>query len=444
MAHQFAKIAFTPAVRAIQSEMGSREGYSAMDVGENYNHLLSEHEAAFIGARDSFYMASVSETGWPYVQHRGGPVGFMKVLDERTLGFADYSGNRQYVSTGNFEHNKRVSLFFMDYPSQRRLKMLGRVRVVGMEDADLLARLEDDHYRARVERAFVIDIEAFDWNCPQHITPRYSEAEVQALVAPLQDELQALRSAAGPADAVNTVPDTESADSTAPREVLGNGPVEVVISGIRQLTPDVRAYELRAPDGAELPLVPAGAHLQIPVRLANGELVENHYSVASNPARRDIYEIAVLKEEEGKGGSVAIHQSFNLGQVLRITPPVSFFDLQDDDRPALLIAGGIGITPIKAMAQALEARGTPFHLHYAGRSRADMAYRQRLQLQLGERLSVWAGDEGQRMDLNQILADADEHTRIYVCGPTRLQDAVQDAARKLGLARDSVQFESFS
>jgi ferredoxin-NADP reductase/predicted pyridoxine 5'-phosphate oxidase superfamily flavin-nucleotide-binding protein len=443
MAHQFAKIAFTPAVRAIQSEMGSRDGYSAMDVGENYNYLLSEHEAAFIGARDSFYMASVSETGWPYVQHRGGPVGFMKVLDERTLGFADYSGNRQYVSTGNFEHNKRVSLFFMDYPNQRRLKMLGRVRVVGLEDADLLARLEDDHYRARVERGFVIEIEGFDWNCPQHITPRYSEAEVQAQLAPLQEELQALRSA-GSAEASNTVPEHEPADSTAPGEVLGNGPVEVVISGIRQLTPDVRAYELRAPDGAQLPPVPAGAHLQIPVRLASGELVENHYSVASNPARRDIYEIAVLKEEEGRGGSVAIHHSFNLGQVLRIAPPISFFDLQADDRPAVLIAGGIGITPIKAMAQVLEARGTPFHLHYAGRSRKDMAYRQRLQLQLGKRLSVWAGDEGQRMDLHQILAAADEHARIYVCGPARLLDAVQQTASKLGLARDSVQFESFS
>jgi predicted pyridoxine 5'-phosphate oxidase superfamily flavin-nucleotide-binding protein len=372
MGHQFAEIAFTPAVRAIQSELGSRDGYAAMDSGENYNYVLSENEAAFIGARDSFYMASVGETGWPYVQHRGGPAGFMKVLDEHTLGFADYSGNRQYVSTGNFAGDSRVSLFFMDYPNQRRLKMLGRVRVIGDDEPELLARLEDDDYRARVERGFIIEIEAFDWNCPQHITPRYSETEVEAMLQPLQDELARLRSAdtadtdavlleAAPQRVPGTAPERDNPDD----EVLGSGPVELVISGVRQLTPRVRAYELRAPDGGDLPPVEAGAHLQIPVRLANGELVEKHYSVASNPSRRDIYEIAVLKEEQGRGGSVAVHASFALGRVLRTIPPMNLFALHADDKPALLIAGGIGITPIKAMAQALEARGVPFHLHYA-------------------------------------------------------------------------------
>ena len=122
-------------------------------------------------------MATVSETGWPYVQHRGGPAGFVKVLDESTLGFADFSGNRQYVSVGNLMKDDRVSLFFMDYPNRTRLKLLGHARLVGLEEADLLG-LHDD--RARVERGMVIQVEAFDWNCPQHITPRFTVAEVEA------------------------------------------------------------------------------------------------------------------------------------------------------------------------------------------------------------------------------------------------------------------------
>jgi predicted pyridoxine 5'-phosphate oxidase superfamily flavin-nucleotide-binding protein len=181
MPHKFAEIAFTPAVRELQRARGSREGYAAMDTGADYNHLLGERETTFIAARDSFYMASVSATGWPYVQHRGGPTGFVKVLDESTIGFADYAGNRQYVSTGNFTGDDRVALFFMDYPNRRRLKMLGRVSIVDGEYVETLARLSDRGYRARIERGFVISVAAFDWNCPQHITPRYSEAELRAM-----------------------------------------------------------------------------------------------------------------------------------------------------------------------------------------------------------------------------------------------------------------------
>lgn len=194
MAHKFAEIAFTPAVREIQRARGSRERYAAMDGGEDYSHQLGEQEANFIAARDSFYMASVSETDWPYVQHRGGPVGFVKVLDEGTLGFADFAGNRQYVSTGNFAHDNRVALIFMDYPNRRRLKLLGRVELIEADDVENLARLEDSGYRTRIERGFIIRVAAFDWNCPQHITPRFSAAEVEALVENLVEENRQLKS----------------------------------------------------------------------------------------------------------------------------------------------------------------------------------------------------------------------------------------------------------
>lgn len=182
MGHKFAEIAFTESVRQVQQEQGSRANYTGMDKGDDYNHRLSDNETSFLAKRDSFYMSSISETGWPYVQHRGGPVGFIRVLDQQTIGFADFRGNRQYVSTGNFRKNDRVSLFFMDYPNRRRLKLLGCIRELGKEESALLSQLKTDGYRALIERGFVIKVVGFDWNCPQHITPRYTEAQINELI----------------------------------------------------------------------------------------------------------------------------------------------------------------------------------------------------------------------------------------------------------------------
>ncbi len=186
MPHHFARIAFTPTVKKVQEAQGSRSSYARMEtVPEPLNHQLTETEAGFIAARDSFYMATVGETGWPYIQHRGGPAGFVRVLDENTIGFADFRGNRQYVSVGNLMTDDRVSLFFMDYPNKTRLKLFGRARMIDLEDHTALSRLETSDYRARIERGFVIKVEGFDWNCPQHITERYTPAEVRAVTAPL-------------------------------------------------------------------------------------------------------------------------------------------------------------------------------------------------------------------------------------------------------------------
>jgi predicted pyridoxine 5'-phosphate oxidase superfamily flavin-nucleotide-binding protein len=182
MPHRYADIAFTPEVRALQDKQGSRVSYARMDQGEMRGHVLEQDEADFIAMRDSFYMATVGTTGWPYVQHRGGPVGFVRVLDPATIGFADFRGNRQYIGVGNLTTDDRVSLFFMDYANRRRLKLFGRAAMIGAERQDLLDRLELPGYKARVERGVIITVEAFDWNCPQHITPRYTLAEMATLV----------------------------------------------------------------------------------------------------------------------------------------------------------------------------------------------------------------------------------------------------------------------
>jgi uncharacterized protein len=194
MARAFAEIAFTPAVLDIQQQQGSASSYAKFLVpeAERGDHL-SEAEAEFISARDGFYQATVSESGWPYVQFRGGPVGFLKILDSKTIAYADFRGNRQYVSTGNLIGNDRVSLILMDYPNRRRLKIWGRAKLVPKEDdPDLVAKLQIEGYRGLPERAVVITIEAFDWNCPQHIPQRLTVQELEPYLADMRDQIAKL------------------------------------------------------------------------------------------------------------------------------------------------------------------------------------------------------------------------------------------------------------
>jgi uncharacterized protein len=193
MTHRFADIAFTQGVREHQARLGVASRNNRLHALGGPNDRIGAAEAQFIGARNSFYVASASETGWPYVQHRGGPTGFLRVLDDKTLGFADFRGNAQYISVGNLHHDNRVSLILMDYPSKQRLKILGRAQLVEASDNEaLIARLESPDYRARIERAFIITVEAFDWNCPQHITRRFTESEVDTIVTPLLAQINAL------------------------------------------------------------------------------------------------------------------------------------------------------------------------------------------------------------------------------------------------------------
>jgi predicted pyridoxine 5'-phosphate oxidase superfamily flavin-nucleotide-binding protein len=205
MAKNFGSVAFTPTVKGEQEKHGSLLQYVRMTAHGPDTNRLGPAETEFIEARDGFYMATVSETGWPYVQFRGGPPGFLKVLDEQMIGFADFRGNRQYISVGNLKHDGRVALFLMDYPNQTRLKILGRAEILEGPDAkEALNRLALPGYPAKIERALKIHLEAFDWNCQQHITPRYTAEHVERAVRPLRKRIgelerenQLLRSAAG-------------------------------------------------------------------------------------------------------------------------------------------------------------------------------------------------------------------------------------------------------
>lgn len=185
---------FTATVRDLQSQMGSREHYAGFDQSVDRRDYMGPREIEFVEAADHFFQATVGETGWPYVQHRGGPAGFLKVIDNKTLGFADFRGNVQYISVGNLQKDDRISMILMDYANQMRLKIIGRVRTVeSAENPDLIVHLRTPGYKGRIERAFIITIEGYDWNCPQHITPRFTEAQVAVIVAPMQEELSRLR-----------------------------------------------------------------------------------------------------------------------------------------------------------------------------------------------------------------------------------------------------------
>ena len=184
---------FTPVVKALQERFGSRRQYARLEQSADREARLGPDEIEFLGERDTFYMASVGATGWPYVQHRGGPKGFLKVIDERTIAFADFSGNRQYVSTGNLMTDDRVALILVDYPRQLRLKILGHVKIFEGEQAkEWIEKVRDPAYKATIERVYVIRVEAFDWNCQQHIIPRFTEEEIRDVLSPIEKQMDEL------------------------------------------------------------------------------------------------------------------------------------------------------------------------------------------------------------------------------------------------------------
>ena len=192
MAKNFAEIAFTNTVKALQEKHGSRKSYERM---EKLHVIagLSENEIAFIAERDSFYIASIGQHHFPYIQHRGGPKGFVKVIDKDTIGFIDFSGNRQYISLGNIATNNKVALIMVDYPTKARLKLFARAEIIELnENPKLLASLDLGTYKHRPERMMLFHIEAYDWNCPQHITPRYTIDEIKTELEPLLEKVTIL------------------------------------------------------------------------------------------------------------------------------------------------------------------------------------------------------------------------------------------------------------
>jgi predicted pyridoxine 5'-phosphate oxidase superfamily flavin-nucleotide-binding protein len=182
-------VAFTPTVKAIQSRKGSRQGYASMEERGSWETWITPDLAEFIGRQASVFLGTASADGQPYIQHRGGPAGFLKVIDDKTLGFADFAGNRQYITLGNLTENPKAFIFLIDYTNLQRVKLWGEARVVE-DDAELLKRLKPDGYRARVEQAILFTVSAWDSNCPQHIPQRFEAADVQSMLAERATDIQ--------------------------------------------------------------------------------------------------------------------------------------------------------------------------------------------------------------------------------------------------------------
>jgi len=195
MSHKFFDLTFTESVKQAQEKYGSRRSYARSEGGKPDFYGLGDAEQDFIEQRDGFYMATVNNEGQPYLQFRGGAKGFLKVLDDKTLGFADFRGNMQYISIGNLQENKKAALFLMDYPNQTRLKILANVEVIDAKDApEIIEKLTVPDYKAKNERAMILHVEAFDWNCPQHITQRYTMDEIKQMLAPMSEHITKLES----------------------------------------------------------------------------------------------------------------------------------------------------------------------------------------------------------------------------------------------------------
>jgi len=201
MRQNYMRELFTPVVKELQSLAGSRASYDRAAARNDEEDGLGPQERGFLEAADHFYLASVGESGWPYVQHRGGPPGFVHVLGPRRIGYAEFRGNQQFISAGNVAADPRASILVMDYAQQVRLKLIGRLRLVAMKDAepDLRDQLVHADYPGRVERLALFDVEGFDWNCPQHIVPRYTVKEIEAATAPLRQRIRELEARRAPA-----------------------------------------------------------------------------------------------------------------------------------------------------------------------------------------------------------------------------------------------------
>lgn len=206
----YSKLAFTDAIKQMQEKLGSRSSYDRVEK-MSYTDGLTAAEIEFIGQRDSFYMASFSENEYPYIQHRGGPKGFIKVIDNTTIGIVDFTGNRQYISVGNIIHHPKVSLILVSYPQRARLKIYAEAEIVELnEDNELYQFLKPEDYKFRPERMMIFKVKAYDWNCPQHITPRFSVAEIEELIEPqkryiasLEEEVKRLKEQLS--DKLNTI-----------------------------------------------------------------------------------------------------------------------------------------------------------------------------------------------------------------------------------------------
>jgi ferredoxin-NADP reductase/predicted pyridoxine 5'-phosphate oxidase superfamily flavin-nucleotide-binding protein len=368
------------------------------------DRLTSVHCKQIAGA-DTFFVASAHPQAGYDASHRGGRPGFVEVLNERRLRIPEYSGNGMFNTLGNFSSYPCAGLVFPDFENNRLLQLSGRVRILWHETAADESRIGPSCYwefelESWRESAIPVELEWRLLDYSPHLPPVAGEK--------------------------------------SPR-------LSLRLANARLETDCVRVIELVSTDGVPLPAFEPGAHLPLRVRDASGDEVERQYSLISDHRDHSRYRIAVQLETDGRGGSRYLHRNLKVGDVLHAGTPVSAFNLEASATHSILIAGGIGVTPILSMAHALHAAGRSFELHYIARYYAGLAFRDEIERNFGAHAHLYASREpgGRRLDLDSILKHPDNGYHVYVCGPRSLIQAVHELATSRGWSPDQIHFESF-
>lgn len=422
-------VAFTPAVKTVQERLGSRRNYEETEQDSDWwLDTVTPELAEFIAERDSFYLGTASAEGQPYIQHRGGPKGFLKVLDDRTLAFADFSGNRQYISYGNLNENNKAFIFLMDYANRRRIKVWGTAKVVD-DDPELMLKVTDPNYHGKPQRAFVFRLAVWDGNCPQHINPRYTEKQIQEL------------------------PDCPCCEP-APGKFSGT----LEVAEILNETHDVKTFRLVHPKGGDIPLTYLpGQFLTLEIE-PKGKLTRRSYTIASTPTRPKCLEITVKRDEKGLV-SKYLHDEIKTGSSIKLSAPSGVFTFTGKEHTSIvLIAAGVGITPIMSVVRYLTDQkweGEIFLL-LSFRSRKDFIFFNEIeelknqhsnlhvQVAMSRPEANWTGLTGRinKKLIVDFVPNISSH-RFHICGPDSMMKDVKMMLTDLEVPKEQIKLEAF-
>ncbi|MEH6346887.1 MAG: pyridoxamine 5'-phosphate oxidase family protein [Bermanella sp.] len=387
------------------------------------NQLTPAH-IDIIKNSDSFFVSSASlikdkNEHNVDASHRGGFPGFIKVLDNNRLLIPDYQGNSMFNTLGNIHVYPRAGIIIVDYENSRVLQLSG--------DAKILWDQEDDtNHSSGTKRFWELSVEK--WQITK--IPKGVEWNFQDYSPHNPREVKAKES---------------ESDSEIKSAIGANGNMALRISKVMKKSTRINQYQLRVQDGQYLPSFEAGAHLPIEVTLGNGEKVLRHYSILSSSQEKRFYEIAIQSEEQGRGGSKALHQQLALNSVINVLPPKSEFSLTTNNKHVVLITGGIGITPILSMLRELVDNNASFEIHYTAKNEAGLVFKKEVETLAGTSAHFYTsqGEQVKRLDLPKLIKGTDASSHVYMCGPLRMISQVRELAGERGLPDSHVHFESF-
>ena len=387
------------------------------------NQLTPEH-INIITKSDSFFVSSASFIKEKIehnvdASHRGGFPGFIKVLDNNRLLIPDYQGNSMFNTLGNIHVYPRAGIIIVDYENSRVLQLSGSAKILWDQE-------DDTNHSSGTKRFWELSVEKWQetaipkgvkWNFQDYSPHNPRETKVK-----------------------------ESEDNSEIKSAIGtNGKMALEISDVMKKSARINQYQLRAQDGENLPSFEAGAHLPVEVALENGEKVLRHYSILSSPKEKGFYDIAIQNEEHGRGGSKALHQQLALNSLINVLPPKSEFSLTQNNKHVVLVAGGIGITPILSMLRELVDNNASYEIHYTAKNEADLAFKNEVKKLAGSNGYFYTSQSEQtnRLDLPRLIKAIDASSHVYTCGPLRMISQVRELAGERGLPDSQIHFESF-